>query len=76
MNTKSVLLICALIMLQVCGTLLAQEFSTKLYFESYQGEKDTLEIGYDPSATHGIDSDFGEINYGTPISLDVPFLII
>ena len=59
-----------LAMLQVSSMLFAQEFSTKLYLEAANGEKDMLEIGYDPNATHGIDPDFGEINFDSPISLE------
>jgi len=61
-----------LIMLQTCSIMLfAQEFSTKLYFEAANGEKDTLEIGYDANATAGVDEIFGEVDYGTPpINLD------
>ena len=46
----------------------AQEFSTSMYFESSNGLKDTLILGYDPSATDGIDSAFSEKNI-----LDQPF---
>jgi hypothetical protein len=53
-----------------CISLFAQEFSTKFYFETAQGEKDTLEIGYDPAATHSVDAVFGEVDYGSPVSPD------
>jgi hypothetical protein len=46
----------------------AQEFSFPLYFEDALGERDTLILGYDPTATHGIDPIFDEVDYGTPIS--------
>ena len=48
--------------------LFAQEFSTKLYFESHQGEKDTLEIGYDPQATYYPSSAFEEIKHDSPLT--------
>jgi hypothetical protein len=53
-----------------CIPFFAQEFSTKFYFETAQGEKVSLEIGYDPTATNGIDVMFDEIDYGSPISPD------
>lgn len=40
----------------------AQSFSFELYFEDANGAKDTLEFGYDPSATDSIDPTFQEIN--------------
>lgn len=40
----------------------AQEFSFNLYFEDGQGNKDTLVLGYDASATDSIDANFGEVN--------------
>ena len=40
----------------------AQSFSFELYFEDANGAKDTLEFGYDPSATDSIDPIFQEIN--------------
>ncbi|HKK87668.1 MAG TPA: hypothetical protein VJ917_02380, partial [Saprospiraceae bacterium] len=40
----------------------AQEFITSMYFEASNGLKDTLVLGYDPSATDGIDSAFSEEN--------------
>ena len=39
-----------------------EEFSFKLYFEDAAGNKDTITIGYDESATNGIDTAFGEEN--------------
>ena len=46
----------------------AQTFSFQLYFETARGERDSLEIGYAPGATHRVDDAFDEINYGSPIS--------
>ena len=31
-------------------------------------ERDTLEVGYDPTATRGVDTFFGEINHSSPIT--------
>lgn len=39
------------------GVGFAQEFSIWLYFEAANGEKDSLEIGYDPNATYGVDEE-------------------
>ncbi len=39
----------------------AQQFSTKLYLENVNHEKDTLEVGYDQKGTFGVDEEFGEI---------------
>jgi len=38
------------------------EFSFDLYFEDALGNRDTITLGYDPLATDGIDSQFGEEN--------------
>jgi len=54
-------------MLQVSSMLFAQEFSTKLYLEAANGEKDILEIGYDPNATFFPSASFGEILYDSPL---------
>ncbi len=43
-------------------------FSTRLYFEDSQGNKDTLIIGYSTSATMGIDEEFAELNFGYPFT--------
>jgi hypothetical protein len=59
-----------LIALQLCMSFYAQEFSTKFYIETAQGEKDTLELGYDPAATFGTDAIFDETDYGSPLSPD------
>jgi hypothetical protein len=40
----------------------AQSFSFELYFEDATGAKDTLEFGYDPTATDSIDPTFQETN--------------
>ncbi len=40
----------------------AQEFSFPLYFSDHAGNKDTLILGYDPTASNGIDQGLGEIN--------------
>ena len=44
--------------------LAAQEFSTFLYFETEEGFRDSVKIGYDPEASAGIDDQFGEIDLG------------
>ncbi len=41
-------------------SLWTQEFQTSLYFENSDGLKDSIVVGYDPSASTGIDSQFGE----------------
>lgn len=52
------------IFLLFCFTSLAsaQEFSFKMVFEDSKGNKDSLIFGYDPSASWGVDTAFGEIN--------------
>lgn len=40
----------------------AQEFSFQLFFEDAVGNKDTITLGYDKSATNDIDTSFGEVN--------------
>ncbi|MCO5267469.1 MAG: T9SS type A sorting domain-containing protein [Brumimicrobium sp.] len=51
------------------------EFEFQLYFEDAAGNKDTITLGYDPSALETINPQFGEVNIKTtPIdtaSLDV-----
>ncbi|MCC8146649.1 MAG: T9SS type A sorting domain-containing protein [Bacteroidales bacterium] len=59
-----------LIITALCMPVFAQQFSFQLYFESAQGEKDTLVLGYDPLATQSIDETFGEVDYKTPRSPD------
>ncbi len=39
-----------------------QQYSFPVYFEDAKGNKDTLLIGFDVEATHGVDENFGEIN--------------
>ena len=54
-----------LIFLFLTGGIFSQqspEFSFDLYFEDASGFKDTLILGYDQSATNGVDQAFGEIN--------------
>ena len=52
-----------LILFMFLGNLLiGQEFSFNLYFEDAIGNRDTLTIGYDTSATDSIDPQFGEVN--------------
>jgi hypothetical protein len=46
------------------------EFSFKLYFETAGGSKDTIELGYDGSATNSVDTSFGEVEYDSPVSID------
>lgn len=41
---------------------LNQTFEFKMYFEDSVGNKDTLTMGYDPTASDSIDANFGEIN--------------
>lgn len=57
-----------LIFQNICYLLFSQQFSTKLYLQGINGGKDTLEVGYDPTATRGIDAIFGETNYLSSIS--------
>lgn len=45
-----------------CSTMSGQEFLTELYFENSNGIRDTVYVGYDPTATTEIDSQFGEID--------------
>jgi hypothetical protein len=53
------------------GSLLnAQDFSTKFYITNKHDAKDSLELGYSGSATFGIDSQFGEVGYSTPVNAD------
>ncbi len=40
----------------------AQEFSVELFFQDAAGNQDSVILGYDNSATDGIDSAFGETN--------------
>ncbi len=49
-----------ILFLLTLGILKAQEFVTKIYLTSETGYSDSLEIGYDPSATIDLDQSFGE----------------
>lgn len=40
----------------------SQQLAFPMYFEDAAGNKDTITLGYDPNATYGIDSIFGESN--------------
>ncbi len=60
MNKKIIL---SIIFYNLCFLLFSQQFSTKIYLQGMSSGKDTLEVGYDPNATRGIDASFGEINY-------------
>ncbi|HQD34550.1 MAG TPA: hypothetical protein PKU81_03570, partial [Bacteroidales bacterium] len=61
MKTKIILtLICAVIVQFCFGQ--NPEFKFYLAFEDSAGNKDTIWLGYDPSATLGIDILFGEEN--------------
>ena len=51
----------------LCFLLFSQQFSTRIYLQGISSGKDTLEVGYDPTATRGIDSAFGEINHSKPV---------
>ena len=52
-----------LICLIFIGTLLnAQQFSTQFYFTDTLGNQDSVTVGFDPGATRGIDSIFGEVD--------------
>ncbi len=46
----------------------AQEFNFKMYIEDAAGNTDSIELGYDPNASNGIDSIFGEKDIK-----DIPF---
>lgn len=63
---KKVVILIAILncLFSVCD---AQQFSTKLYLEDKNGEKDTLEVGYDSNATNGVDISLGEVVYTSPI---------
>jgi hypothetical protein len=61
------------ILLSICLNqffLHAQEFSTKFYLTSKSGMKDSIVLGYDKSASFGIDSQFGEVGYSSPVNSD------
>lgn len=62
------IIILSLILQSLCCYLSSQQFSTKLYLQGINNGKDTLEVGYDPNATKGIDVNFGEINYSNPFT--------
>ena len=62
------IIILSLILQSLCCYLSSQQFSTKLYLQGINNGKDTLEVGYDPNATKGIDVNFGEISYSTPLA--------
>ncbi|MDR1974972.1 MAG: T9SS type A sorting domain-containing protein [Bacteroidales bacterium] len=51
-------------------TTVAQDFSFRLYLETANGGKDTLELGYDPTSTWGADSIFDEISYNSPVNIN------
>lgn len=46
----------------------AQEFSTNFYITNKYGTKDSIVLGYAPTATFGVDPQFGEIEYDNPIN--------
>ena len=48
--------------------LYAQDFSTKFYLKTNYGVKDSIELGYSGTATFGLDSQYGEVGYSTPIN--------
>lgn len=63
-----------LIVLSICFSqcfLYAQEFSTKFYLTDRNGQKDTLEVGYDANATRGVDVGYNEINFINPLNTNV-----
>lgn len=66
MKTKK----CFLIIFLYGSLLYAQDFSTKFYLTNKHGAKDSLELGYSSSATFGIDSQFGEVGYSTPVNFN------
>jgi len=41
-------------------------FHTTIHFEDAMGNKDSVIVGYDPDATSGIDSEFGEVEITAP----------
>lgn len=51
-----------IISLLMCFVGYTQEFSFDIVFEDTVGNKDTITLGYDPSATDSIDAVFGEVN--------------
>ena len=56
------LLFTLVVLIELSHLTSAQEFSFQLYFEDSAGDKDTLTLGYDNTATDSIDGIFGEIN--------------
>ena len=48
--------------------LYAQDFSTKFYLKTKYGVKDSVELGYSGAATFGLDSQYGEFGYSTPVN--------
>lgn len=40
----------------------AQQFSTQFYFTDTLGNQDTVTVGFDPTATRGVDVAFGEVD--------------
>jgi hypothetical protein len=51
-----------LILQIICSLIFAQQFATSIYLQSFKNGKDTLEIGYGPNATRGVDVTYGEMN--------------
>jgi len=51
-----------IILLLFANIFIGQEFITTIYIENSIGEKDSVQIGYDPLATIGVDTVFGEID--------------
>ena len=46
----------------ICSVLSAQEFHFQMFFKDAAGNRDTIELGYDPFATDSLDFQFGEEN--------------
>jgi hypothetical protein len=68
---KKYILFCILMLSQIAW---GQEFSFQMNFQDSAGNKDSLTLGYDVTATDSIDASFGETNIiSTPLSagLDV-----
>jgi len=64
MKTK----ITILVMYFSVALLNAQDFSTKFYLTDKHGTKDSLVLGYSSTASFGLDTQYGEVGYTTPVN--------
>ncbi len=66
-NIKGILIIWIILSNSVC--MLGQEFKSGIFFEDSNGDRDTVYIGYDPSSTIQVDTQFDELDISDyPIS--------